>query len=216
MFSLKKIISRTLILFLFLIVGVVLMNQYILFQTKDFVYKNINDIPSRQVALVLGTSPYLANGWKNYYFVNRIRATAELYKAGKIKQIILSGDNRKDDYNEPEEMRKELLKMGIPDSCMTSDYAGLRTLDSVVRAKKIFGQNSFTIISQEFHNYRSVFLAQYYGIDAIAYNAPHPNAVTMKTVVREWFARPKAILDLYIFKTNPRHLGKIELLSQCK
>ena len=116
---------------------------------------------------MLGTSPKLRNGEDNLYFLYRIQATADLYKAGKISYILISGDNSRSNYNEPESMKQALIRLGIPSKVIYLDYAGLRTLDSVVRAKKIFGQNSITIISQKFHNERAIFIAQAYGIDAL-------------------------------------------------
>ena len=102
----------------------------------------------------------LKNGNNNLYFDYRILAAVELYKAGKIKYILISGDNRKKDYNEPEEMKKALIQKGVPAKFIYLDYAGFRTLDSVVRAKEVFGQNQLTIISQRFHNERAIYLAE--------------------------------------------------------
>ena len=83
----------------------------------------------------------------------------ELFQAGKISRILVSGDNRRMNYNEPVEMRKALIAHGIPDSVIVMDFAGIRTLDSVIRAKKVFGQDRFTIISQRFHNERALYIA---------------------------------------------------------
>ena len=178
------------------------------------IYTSVDSIPQNMVGLVLGTSEKLANGDPNLYFRGRIDAAAELYKAGKVKLLIVSGDNRTANYNEPESMRKALIAKGVPDSAITLDYAGLRTLDSVVRAKEIFGQDKFTIISQRSHDERALLIAHTYGIDAIAYEAPgvsFSNAPT--THMREWLARVKVMLDLYILHTAPKHLGKKELLN---
>ena len=173
---------------------------------KTRVYDNISDIPHRQTALVLGTSPTGRNGKPNRYFVSRIEACGDLYHEGKIDRIIVSGDNRHATYNEPEEMRKALVKKGVPNEIIFLDYAGFRTFDSVIRAKEVFGQTSFIVVSQRFHNERAVFIAGKKGIDAIAFNVDDiPYGIL--THVREWFARCKVFLDL-IFGKKPHFLGE--------
>lgn len=164
-------------------------------QTTD----NINKLPNEKVGLVLGTSKMLKGNRKNLYFLYRIDATEQLYKSGKIQYIIVSGDNSRKDYNEPEDMKLELIKRGIPQERIYEDFAGFRTLDSVVRAKEIFGQNSYIIISQKFHNERACFLAQQFGIKATGYNAKDvPDNVGLKTKIREYFARAKVFYDLLV------------------
>ena len=136
---------------------------------------------------------------------------AELYKIGKIDHFILSGDNRSKFYNEPVAMRKALMSRGIPAAAITLDFAGLRTLDSIVRSKEIFGQDKIIIITQPFHSYRALFISRYYKIEAVAVVASEPELeISFKVKIREYFARTKAVLDLYILKTNPRFLGKKE------
>lgn len=157
---------------------------------------------------MLGTSRLLANGTKNLYFSYRMEAAEKLFKSGKVKYLILSGDNRLNDYNEPKEMRKQLLKSGIPDSCIILDYAGLRTFDSMIRCKQIFGQDSVVVVSQEFHNQRAVYIAKHIGLVAFGYNAQEvttQNALKIK--FREFFSRIKCVLDLYILNTQAKHLG---------
>lgn len=176
-------------------------------EAKPYLYNNTKLIPENNVGLLLGTSPKLSNGSRNLYFDYRITAASALFKAGKINYILISGDNRRRDYNEPEEMKKALLKLGVPDSAIYLDYAGLRTLDSVVRAKEIFGQDSLTIISQRFHNERAIFLANQYGIRTVGFNAKDVNAAAgFKTRVRELLARVKVFVDITTGK-QPQHLG---------
>lgn len=192
-----------------LLVGIVILacNIRIVNYAKGAVYDDTRLLPENKVGLLLGTSPMLENGRNNLYFDYRIEAAAELYKSGKIKYILVSGDNRRLDYNEPEEMRKSLLMLQIPDSVIVLDYAGLRTLDSVVRAKKIFGQDRFTVISQHFHNERALFIAGKHGIKAVGFNAHDVNSYAgVKTRIRELLARVKVFIDLAIEK-QPRHLG---------
>ena len=182
-------------------------NHTIDYATEDYVTSSIHKLPQEKVGLVLGTSKNLKNGNKNRYFFNRIDAAEQLYKAGKIKYIIVSGDNSTKNYNEPEDMQNELIARGIPKSHILLDFAGLRTLDSVVRAKEIFGQRSYLIISQRFHNERAVFLAQKKGIEAYGYNARDVNKKGgFKTNVREYFARVKVFWDLF-FGVEPKFGG---------
>ena len=180
--------------------------------TKNFVSYDIQKLPNEKVGLLLGTSKILKSGWKNLYFFNRIDAAEQLYKSGKIKYILISGDNSTKDYSEPEDMQAELLKRGIPADKIVLDFAGFRTLDSVVRAKEIFGQNSFIIISQKFHNERAVFLAQHYGIKAYGFNAKDVNKYFgFKTKVREYFARAKVFVD-FLLGVEPKFGGeKVEI-----
>ena len=160
---------------------------------------DINQVPTEKVGLLLGTSKTLKDNRKNLYFLYRIDATEKLYKSGKIQYIIVSGDNSRKDYNEPEDMKQELIKRGIPENRIYEDFAGFRTLDSVVRAKQIFGQNSYIIISQQFHNERAVYLAKQFGIKTFGYNAQDVSIHSgLKTKIREYFARAKVFYDLFV------------------
>jgi SanA protein len=164
-------------------------------------------MPFNNIGLVLGTSKYTTGGI-NLYYKYRIEAAAELYFKGKIKHIIVSGDNHINGYNEPEQMKASLIKLGVPSNKITCDYAGLRTLDSVVRLKKIFMTQKVTIISQKFHLQRALFIAQHYNIDAIGYCSKDVgDNYNRTTQFRELFARSKAVLDLYVLRTKPKYLG---------
>lgn len=173
-----------------------------------YITKDLSKLPNEKVGLVLGTSKTLASGRKNLYFYYRMDAGEKLYKSGKVKYLILSGDNSHKNYSEPEDMHAELISRGIPADHIFLDYAGFRTLDSVVRAKQIFGQNSFIIVSQQFHNARAVFLARRYGINAYGYNAMDVNKYAgMKTKIREKFARAKVFVDL-LLGVDPKFGGE--------
>ena len=192
-----------------LMVGIVILscNIRIVNYAKADVYDDTEQIPENKVGLLLGTSPLLKNGRNNLYFDYRIDAAVELYNSGKIKYILISGDNRRHTYNEPEEMKKSLMERDVPDSVIFLDYAGLRTLDSVVRARDIFGQERFTVISQRFHNERALFIAGKHGIQAVGFNARDVNAYSgLKTRIRELLARVKVFVDLATGK-QPRHFG---------
>lgn len=174
---------------------------------QPYIYKSVDKIPYRKVGLLLGAAKKLGKV-HNAYFDYRIAAAVELYKAGKIKYILVSGDNHVHSYNEPEDMRTDLVNAGVPDSAIISDYAGFRTYDSVVRAKKVFGQNAVTIISQEFHNKRALFIAMHEGIDAVAYNAGEVTSrVGFNTRRRELAAVINVFFDL-LFDRKPRFLGE--------
>ncbi|HET9054923.1 MAG TPA: ElyC/SanA/YdcF family protein [Cyclobacteriaceae bacterium] len=199
-------------------VGVVLLfygtNVWVVNSTKAYVYTDYRKLPDHRVALVLGTSNKTTSGQPNDFFVKRMDTAAELYRLGKIDHFILSGDNRSKFYNEPFEMKKALMKRGVPAAAITLDYAGLRTLDSVVRSKEIFGQDKIIIITQPFHSYRALFISHYYDMDAVAMVTEGPAyEKAFRVRIREYFARTKAVLDLYVFKTSPRFLGKKENLK---
>jgi SanA protein len=184
-----------------------LANKRIAFATRKKTTSNISKVEHRHAALVLGTSKYLKRGWVNQYYKNRIEAAVELYQAGKVDYIIVSGDNGRKSYNEPRMMYLDLVNHGVPSEKIVLDYAGFRTFDSVVRCKRVFGQESIVVVSQRFHNERAVFIAQQFGIDAIGYNAQSVNIrYGLRTKVREFFARVKVFIDL-LFKNQPKHLG---------
>jgi SanA protein len=171
-------------------------------------FDSVNATPSSEVGLVFGTSDR-TRGRENLYFKHRVEAAAALWKAKKIRTLIVSGDNRAQDYNEPEKMKRALVRLGVPPQHIVCDYAGLRTLDSVVRAKKVFGLNSILFISQRFQNQRAIYIAKAHGLDAIAHNARDVGATNgFKTRFREIGARVKMWLDVNILQTGPKHLGE--------
>ena len=165
-------------------------------------------LPKTRVGLVFGTTDRV-NGLENLYFRYRIDAAETLWKAGKLDALIVSGDNSSKYYNEPGKMKQALIERGIPAGRIVCDYAGLRTLDSVVRAKEIFGLDSIVFISQRFQNERAIYLAQANGMHAIGFNAR--NVAThagLKTQLREIGARVRMWLDVHLLDTRPRFLGR--------
>lgn len=196
---LKWTIKIAFLLIFLSLVFILLCNYWVVESTRANNYFSLAELPSNDVGLVLGTSPKTMNGKNNLFFDYRIDAAARLYKEGKIKYIILSGNNDSEFYNEPSQMRKALIARGVPEDVLTLDFAGFRTFDSIVRGKEVFNQERFTIISQNFHNARALFIAQREGINAIAFSAQDvPTLYSPKTFIREYLARPKAVLDLYI------------------
>lgn len=193
-----------------LILLIVGLNYWIIESTNDRIFYKTSDVPARKVALLLGTSKRTIHGTTNKYFKERIKAAAELYHNEIIKHIIVSGDNNSVYYNEPQDMFNALVKLGVKKSDITMDYAGFRTLDSVVRSKVIFGQDEVLIITQDFHCYRSLFIADYYNIDAVAFSADNKDPLPQALAVREILARANAVFDLYIFNKSPKFLGNKE------
>ncbi len=203
----KPWIKTLLVLTLLVIVLTIWANYRISSISKPYIYNHIENVPPTQTALLLETSKFLKNGQINLYYQNRILAAIELYKAGKIKYIIVSGDNSVANYNEPLDMKNDLVLLGVPDSLIYLDYAGFRTFDSVMRANKIFGQDKFFVISQLFHNERTVFIARHYDIEAFGYNAKDVTSyMRFRIQLREIFARAKVFLDMLVDK-QPKFLG---------
>jgi len=188
---LKRIAKGVIALGFGSVVVVLLCNWWVVTSTRDQIFFDIGQLPSNDVALVLGTSKFVRSGKENLFFRYRMEATARLWKEGKIKYIILSGNNDSEYYNEPMDMQKALLKLGIPQDVMTLDYAGFRTFDSVVRCKEVFNQDKITIISQNFHNARALYIGNHEGIEAIAFAAQDvPDGYSFRTLIREYMARP--------------------------
>lgn len=204
----KKILWMLFGLFLISVLSMVFASLRINRSTDKLVFNDVGQMPDNKVCLLLGTSRLLRSGKPNQYFSNRILAANQLYRAGKIQYIVISGDNGRQGYNEPKEMKAELVKLGVPAEKIYLDYAGFRTYDSVYRLRDIFGQSSFTVISQEFHNRRAIYIAQALGLQAVGFNANDVDAYNgFKTQLREKFARVKVFIDL-LMKKKPRFLGE--------
>lgn len=183
-------------------------NFTVMHHAEGRVYDDVELIPENRVALLLGTSKYVWDGRLNLFYLYRIQAAADLYNAGKVEFILISGDNGTVEYNEPEAMRDDLVAKGVPLEKIYLDYAGFRTLDSVVRAKEIFGLESFTVVSQQFHNERAIYLGTHYDLDVIGYNAQDVDAaISMRVILREKLARLYMMIDL-LRGTDPKFLGE--------
>lgn len=203
----RLVITLGLVVVLFFAV-VAYANLTAIWASRGRLYSDVADLPETEVGLVFGTTDRV-NGRENLYFRYRIDAAVRVWKSGKIKTIIVSGDNRSQYYNEPEKMRQALVERGIPANRIVSDFAGLRTLDSVVRAKEIFGADEILVISQQFQNERAIYLAKANGIEARGFNARDVDTQGgLKTKVREIGARVKMWLDVNFLDTQPTHLGE--------
>lgn len=214
---LKAVISWIRLLLKPLMYGVIslltlllLIDLWVTFQTREQVYTDMDELPDRPVALVPGTSKFLGRTPNRYYF-SRIEAAAELFHRGKVRAILVSGDNRSRYYNEPITMYNDLIEAGVPARYISLDYAGLRTLDSIIRARRVFGQSEITFVSQGFHCERAIYLANREGIDAVAYSVDDGDVWWQWRVrLRETLARFKLMLDLYLFDVQPYFLGDPE------
>jgi SanA protein len=211
----KKLSKKIKILVIFICIALAIAigllyvcNRNIESKSATYIFSNETEVPYNKVGLLLGTSKYLSGRIPNPYFYYRISAAVVLYNAHKISYIIVSGDNRSMSYNEPKDMRNELIKNGIPDSVIYLDYAGFRTFDSVIRCHEVFGQKSFTIISQKFHLERAIYIAQHYDIKTIGFEAFDVGMLNgYKTRIREYFARVLVFWDIYTGE-RPHFLGE--------
>ncbi len=205
--KLRKLIHLGIWILVTLFLFVLGTNIWVVQSTKKFIYDS-SSVPTNDVTLVLGTSKSTSDGRPNRFFVERMHTAATLHTQKKTKHILVSGDNRTQYYNEPRDMLKALGDLNIPEEHISLDFAGLRTLDSVVRCKEVFGQNEVTIVTQEFHCYRSLFIAHHFNMKAVAVSADDGGPVGNMLALREILARSFAILDLYILNRQPKHLGE--------
>ena len=201
--------SLTILVAISVCIVMLVCNRIVLKAADGLMYSDVTTIPANRVGVLLGTSPIGRNGNPNPYYTNRIQACVALYKAGKIERVLISGDNSRTEYDEPTWIQNDLVSAGIPDSAIYLDYAGFRTLDSMVRAKKIFGLQQFTIISQQFHNERALYLAHRNNIEAIAFNANNVSTRRWQLLMtmREYLARTNAVMDI-CFSKQPHFLGE--------
>lgn len=206
--KLFKYTKRLAILTLLAISFVVICNSIIIYTAKGKTFSETENSPKNKVGIILGTSKFTNGNRINLYYKYRLEAAEALYKAEKIEFILISGDNSRKDYDEPSDFKTDLVAKGIPEHKIFLDYAGFRTLDSMVRAKEIFSLTQCTIISQKFHNERAIYLAKKNGINAIAFNAKNiTGRYALKTNLREYLAKTKAVLDV-VFNVQPKFLGK--------
>lgn len=211
----KKIFFGSLLIVAIVTLAIlILCNRAVTNSAEGKLFADTKVIPYNKVGLLLGTSKRGRRGRNNPFYDNRITAAVQLIQANKIKYIVISGDNGRLDYNEPESMRTDLINAGIDSTIIYLDYAGFRTFDSIIRLKEIFGQDSVTIISQPFHNERAIYIASREGISAIGFNAKDVSvAAGIRTQIREKLARVKVILDFWL-GIKPKFLGsKIVILA---
>ena len=203
----KRLFKISILVVSVVLLGIYFSNKLIANSADGKLYSDEKQIPFNRVGLLLGTSKFVGGEHHNPYYDYRIDATLKLIKAGKIKYLVISGDNGRKEYNEPALMRSDLINEGVDSAMIYLDYAGFRTFDSIIRLKEIFGQDSVTVISQAFHNERAIYIAGREGISAIGFNATDvENLQGLKTQIREKLARVKVILDFWV-GTEPKFLG---------
>ncbi len=177
--------------------------------THSRIYASTEAIPARAVGIVLGTTKKIGPDQPNPHFDNRLKAAAELYLAGKVRHLLVSGHRDSQYYDEPRDMTTRLVELGVPPSAITPDDAGLRTLDSMVRAREIYGLELVTVISDDFHVPRALFIADRKGLDAIGFRGDSVSPrQSFRARAREHLARVKAVIDLYLLDTQPANLGE--------
>lgn len=202
----KKVLLYTLLIILIgSVVAVYSCDKIVRNAADGKLYSNPDSIPFRKTGLLLGTSKYDYPGHTNPFYARRIEAAVQLLKSNKIKYLVISGDNGRKDYSEPEDMRNDLINAGIDSTRIYLDYAGFRTYDSMIRLREIFGQENVTVISQPFHNERAIYIASQLGISAIGFNAG--NVGHRQTMFREKLARVKVFVD-FLIGTQPKFLGE--------
>jgi SanA protein len=199
----RMILSAGLVFVEFVLISNVLIYYY----SSDKIVKYPQEIPTKKAVLLLGTNKHTKSGRDNVYYYARIQAVVDLYNSGKVNKIIISGDNSSKNYNEPQDMKEDLRKRGVPPWIILLDYAGFRTLDSVVRLKTENHVTDVVIVSQEFHVQRALFLSWFYNIHAKAYVAK--GDMTSQMFKRELLAKPKVLMDLFLFNMQPKH-GRTE------
>lgn len=205
----KKQLKLILILLTTVFIGCFFLADYLIVRNaENKIFDRVETCPKVTVALVLGTSKNNKKGKENKYFTYRIEAVVDLFNAGKVTSIIVSGDNGSKSYDEPTAMKNALIEAGIPEDQIHLDYAGFRTLDSMERALKVFGQKKVIVVSQRFHNERAIYLGEHFGMTVYGFNAKDVSAsVGFKTQVRERFARMKVFWDI-IFGVESKFLGE--------
>lgn len=208
----KRLIISLFIIATALMLTAIALDRWISWKTAPYIYEEVQQLPDRQVGVVLGTAKYYRTGVINQYYRYRMQGAINAYNSGKVKYLLLSGDNALQSYNEPMTMRRDLIAAGVAPSDIVLDYAGFRTLDSIVRTRKVFDANDFIIITQRFHCERALFIALHMGIQAQCFAVPSPKNM-LSVRVREIFARLSALNDLYILKREPRFLGPLIPIS---
>lgn len=194
--------------------GMLLIDFTTSYLVRDRVYTDIEALPTREYALVLGTAKYYPSGKPNLYYKYRLETTKQLYLANKSHFFLMSGDNQTPYYNEPKMMTQDLIQMGIASSRIKQDYAGYNTLDSILRADKVFKLSPFIIVSQRFHCERALLIAQFHDIDAICFAAKYPEK-HYKVRIREMIARTGMLVHL-LAGTQPTTLLEAQIIESNK
>ena len=169
--------------------------------TRASIYPSLAEIPFNEVGVVLGTSNRNKDGGENKFFKERMLTAAGLYKQGKVNRLIVSGSNSSQYYNEPKMMAAALVELGVPMDSILLDTQGNRTINSIENCMELYDLSKFTIITQQFHGYRALFICNFYKLDAqVMRTKKLPLKESGNVRLREFFARIKAYYDLYVVK----------------
>ena len=166
---------------------------------------DVASVPPAQVALVPGAG-ITSDERPTLALRDRIDGAIELYRAGKVQKILMSGDNSSIDYNEPGAMTNYAIEQGIPEADIVQDYAGRRTYDTCYRAKEIFGLDSVIVTTQQYHLSRMVFLCDQLGLNTSGFPVEQSNYLRNRYIiwnVREVLATLAAYIDIYLLKPEP-------------
>ncbi len=205
----KKIIISSIIIAG--IISTLVINKRVEVLSNKFIYQSSSAIPAKQAALILGARVW-ENGQLSAMLADRVLTGAELYKAGKVKKILISGDHGRVSYDEVNSMRNYLLEKGVPKRDIFMDHAGFDTYDSLYRARDVFHVKNIIIVTQKFHLPRAIYIAKKLGIDAVGLEADRRQYVygaTIKASIREILARVKAFNEIEILRSKPKYLGKV-------
>jgi SanA protein len=207
----RRLVMAVLLLSVSAVAGIIFADHVCRVAAAGRIFRSIDAVPQNDVGLVLGTARTTSRGYSNLHFKQRIDAAAALYRAGKVRHLLVSGDNHVKSYDEPTDMRDALAAAGVPTNAITCDYAGFRTLDSVVRARSVFGLTRFTIVTEEFHCPRALWIARQHQLDAVAFAAPDLGVRwSTRVKAREIMARTWCALDLYVLNRGPKFPGPPE------
>jgi SanA protein len=188
-----------------LLLAAIAANAWVLISTHKLIYTQASELPRKQFALVLGTAPLTKEGRPNAFFLSRIKSAAELHASGKVDRIIVSGYQKLPSYDEPGDMKKAQVASGVDPDNIITDPAGVRTLDSILRARDVHNASDLIVVSDPFHVSRALFIARHSGMFPVAYA---PGGIAQPPLwlrAREFLARITAILDLFVLKTQPRN-----------
>ncbi len=176
-------------------------------QRYDLGRTPVGRVPFHRVALVFGAG-ILPNGTPTPYLQNRVKTAVELYKAGRVDILLMSGDNGASYHNEPRVMKNYAVKLGVPATAIVVDDAGFNTYDSCYRAHAIFGLNSATLVSQGYHLPRAMVTCSHLGVGNSGVIAIHPSRdFSVSYILRELVSTDKMVFQL-VFKPGPTILGK--------
>lgn len=190
-------------------------DRWMLARTDALCYPRLEAVPERPVALVFGARVYPGGGL-SAVLRHRVEAGVALYRAGKVRKLLMTGDNGRSDYDEVTAMKRHAVSLGVPAEDVVRDYAGFRTYDSCYRAREIFAVDRAVLVTQAFHLPRAIYTARSLGIDAVGYSSRvgmTPEALR-STRIREALARAAAVIDVGLLRRKPKYLGPREPLFE--